>query len=182
MAARKTEVVEDQREVQQDIWLGGGELVLADEVWLKARVERGDDGGAGARTDWDLLVAGAAVHAHHELTVRLQLGGSTGDEEVAGLAAVDLAGCQPLLAQINFHVGNVSKDQVREGLVAGRGADVVTEQLQLVNVGRVGAERLVGVCEDEVKRPPWPRLSGGQVELRPRPEAGSQDQRQEKTF
>ena len=101
---------------------------------------------------------------------------------MAGLAAIDLTGWQLLFAQINFDVGKVSKDQVREGLITSRGADVVTKQLQVVDVGRVGAERLEGVREDDIQRPPRPRLSGGQVELRPRPEAGSQDQRQEKTF
>ena len=90
-----------------------------------------------------------------------------------------LTGWRSLLTEVNLDVGDVSEDQVREGLVASRGADVVTEQLQVVDVGRVGAERLEGVREDDVQRPPRPRLSGGQVEVRPGDCAGHQDHRQE---
>ena len=132
----------------------GGELVLTDEVWLETGVERGDDGGDRARGDGDEVVAGGAGETDQVLTVSLQLGDVTGDQVVAGLAAVDLAGWEPLLAQINFDVGKVSKAQLRESLVTSRGADVVAKQLQAVDVGRAGAERLVGICEDEVQRPP----------------------------
>ena len=147
MRGGETEVVDGETEVQELV-RAGGELVLTDEVWLQTGVERGDDGGERARGDGNEVVAGAAGETDQVFTVSLHLGNVTGDEVVAVLAAVDLAGWQSLLAQINFDVGKVSKDQIREGLVTRGDADVVAKQLQAVDVCRVGAERQVRICED----------------------------------
>ena len=175
----QTEIVDGELEVQELIKLRG-ELVLTDEVRLEAGVERGDDGGDGVGPDLDEVVAGAAGETDEVLAVlRLHRADVAGDLVVAGLAAVHLAGWRSLLAQISLDVGEMSEDYVGEGLVTRRGADVVTEQLQVVDVGRVGAERLEGVREDDVQRPPRPRLSGGQVEVRPGHLGGHQDHRQE---
>ena len=139
-------------EVQELVRLGD-ELVLTDEVRLEAGVERGGDGGEGARGDGDEVVTGATGETDQVLTVSLHLGRLAGDLIVAGLTAVDLAGWRSLLAQISLDVGEMSEDHVGEGLVTRRGADVVTEQLQTVDIVPTGAERLVGICEDDRERP-----------------------------